>query len=204
MSNCGCSGICACEFSDGETTIFEGNGRIATPFAVHLNDIPYDRPVGMYSRRLDAQAVVSGSAVQVLYDTNDLIDVEGDFSAGTMDSSFAGSALTVPAGGAGIYLIGGFVEWTSTSSIATTKSFWIARNGSSDVLTRSIMPSTDTFGVNDRSFLQSISGLASLAAGDILRAYVSTGVSSTLRQTDNQTNLPCWPYMYAQWMGAAS
>lgn len=209
MSNCGCAGICACEFDNGETTIVEGNGRIATPFAVYLNDIPYNRPVGGYSRRLSAQSILGGTTTQIIYDTNDLGDFEGDFGAGTMDGGLSpasnGSALTVPVGGAGIYLVGGFVEWNLTTAVSTTKAFWIARNGSSDVLTRSIMASTNTFGVSDRCYLQNISGLYSLSEGDVLRAYVLTGEATSILITDqNIVTSSCYPYMYAQWMGAAS
>lgn len=205
MSNCGCAGICSCEFDNGATTIYEGNGRIATPFAVHLNDIPYERPVGRYSRRAGSQAISGGVTTQVLYDNNDLVDTEGDVGGGTMDSTFAASTMTVPTGGSGIYLVGGFVEWSVTVAVSTTRSFWIARNGSADVLTRGICGVTNAFGANNRCILQSISGLVSLTAGDVLSAWVVTGEATSIIALDtNVGTLPCWAYMYAQYMGAAS
>lgn len=204
MSNCGCSGICSCEFANGETTIAEGNGRIATPFAVHLNDIPYKRPVGMLARDSGGdQAIAGGVTTQVVFTTNLLTDANGNFDADTMGTTV--TELTVPAGGAGIYLVGGFVEWAITAAVATTKSFWMARNGSVDVLTRGILASTNTFGASNRCYLQSISGLVSLAVGDIIRAYVLTGEATSLLLIDANTSAHnCWPYMYAQYMGAAS
>lgn len=204
MSNCGCAGICSCEFINGETTIVEGNGRIATPFAVHLNNIPYPRPVGKYSRRGGSQAIPAGVATQVLFDNNDLVDTEGDVGGGTMDAAFAASVLTVPPGGDGIYLIGAFVEWAVTAAVATTKTLSLNQLGPGLPLgAQSIIPSTNTFGANNRCFLQTAIGITqALTAGTTIATYVTTGEATSIITVDtNNGVIPCWAYMFALYMG---
>jgi hypothetical protein len=119
----------------------------------------------------NSQSITSGVATQVVFNNVD-IDTSGYWSSGSP------SQITVPAGKAGNYLIGGQVTWTSTGTVSNTYSAWVAHTNVSGAL-----PAVQTLVGNGSFLYQYFSVLCNLGVGAVLTLNVShtTGVAKNIQ-----------------------
>lgn len=194
MSRCGsCGGglnTCTCFSVNSSDVTVQGNGSASHPFQFHPDVIPEPRPFGYIQRSGQFDNIPVTTFVAVIFDSNQL-----GIAGGMAD--IVTHPTTLVASVAGIYLVGGYVDFSIEGASAGDPQIRLVKNSTTiHQNTLSTAPSAVTTHISCET-------LINLAVNDSIALHVSAGAGSPGGQdlivTDS--GLTTRPTLWALWVG---